>query len=66
MREKHGQSQQELAAAIGTRQPRIAEWETGKHKISKVYIRLIQQHFGALIVNNLTQQPRHPGVTKNT
>jgi transcriptional regulator with XRE-family HTH domain len=45
LRTKHGESQAELAGAIGVYRPRISEWERGLYKMNKVYARLIREHY---------------------
>lgn len=35
IREHHGYTQQRLADALGVAQPRIAEWESGKHAVPR-------------------------------
>jgi transcriptional regulator with XRE-family HTH domain len=45
LRTQHGESQAELADAIGVYRPRISEWERGLYKMNKVYARLIREHY---------------------
>lgn len=45
LREKMGLTQTELAEKIGTFHPVISGWETGKHKISKAYLRILKTFF---------------------
>ncbi len=45
LREKHNLTQKELAEKIGTKYPRISDWETGKRKISPAYQKVINSFF---------------------
>jgi DNA-binding XRE family transcriptional regulator len=45
LRTRHGETQTQLAGAIGVYRPRIPEWERGLYKMNKVYARLIREHY---------------------
>ena len=45
LRTKFGETQEELANAIGVYRPRISEWERGLYKMNKVYERLIREYY---------------------
>jgi transcriptional regulator with XRE-family HTH domain len=45
LRTRHGETQTQLADAIGVYRPRISEWERGLYKMNKVYARLIREHY---------------------
>jgi DNA-binding transcriptional regulator YiaG len=45
LREQFKKTQKEVADTIGTDVTRISEWENEKHKISKVYQKLLKDFF---------------------
>jgi transcriptional regulator with XRE-family HTH domain len=44
-RTQYGETQAELAGAIGVYHPSISEWERGLYKMSRVNARLIRQYY---------------------
>lgn len=46
LRLKAGLTQTELGQKIGVAYTKISQWENGKHKISKAYLRYLKVEFG--------------------